>query len=227
MRIRRRSADTLSAKIECKGKSKKASTVNPLLINKLIDRSLDTPICAPYNIVMECNITRWRATMCNQIFRTRHMCVPQGEREKEVERRISSTCSVQCTMLSWALAYVKPSLKSGLSERCVRLCSLGQNGRQAAISQKSWNAAKLSQAAHSFQYVTHGRAATKKKTMHGRQKPELKRRLGQAKQPQPPPQLRSLEAAAVAIHRRREREDFSWVFAYVPNARLQFSIMQL
>lgn len=56
-----------------------------------------------------------------------------------------------------------------------------------------------------------GSSRAKKKTMHGRQKPELKRRLGQAKQPQPPPQLKSLEAAAVAIHRRREREDFSWV----------------
>lgn len=66
---------------------------------------------------------------------------------------------------------------------------------------------------HSFQYVTHGKAAAaaapppaekraKKRKLYGRQKqkPKLKLRLGQAKQP--PPQLRSLEAAAVAIPRR-------------------------
>lgn len=63
----------------------------------------------------------------------------------------------------------------------------------------------LSQAAHSFQYVTHGKAAAAAAVAGQKRKlckPKLKLRLGQAKQP--PPQLRSLEAAAVAIHRRRE-----------------------
>lgn len=97
----------------------------PFLINKLIDRSIDTPICALYSDVMECNIMRCRATMFNQIFRARHMCVPQGEGVQAAR----AVCCVHNAFLGPGICKTLFEIRL-IRTLCSTLFSLGQNGRQ-------------------------------------------------------------------------------------------------
>lgn len=130
-------------------------------------------------------------------------------------------------MLSWALAYVKPSLKSSLSERCVRLCSLSAKmagSHKPKVLECSDAVASCAQFSicdtwQGSSSSSSGRA--KKKTMQAKAKAQA--RTGKAAAAT----VKVLRGSSSRDSQEEGEQDFSWVFAYVPNARLQFSIMQL
>lgn len=137
-------------------------------------------------------------------------------------------CAV-CTMLSWALAYVKPSLKSGLSERCVRLCSLSAKmagSHKPKVLERSDAVASCAQFSicDTWQGSSSSSSRAKKKTMQAKAKAQA--RTGKAGAATAAT-VKVLRGSSSRDSQEEGEQDFSWVFAYVPNARLQFSIMQL